>query len=142
VMFLPIVFTGPCILKRTCTAFLVVFLSLNISGCGVSSIVRPQSSNGSLVLADSGTAGHFRLAVANGALTLTEVDGSVALSNPALIDDVTGAKYSLAVSNRALMLVPAPGAASAATKVGFSDTVTNKTYALAVDRGALTLISN
>jgi len=100
-------------LKRTGVAVLLVAgLAWPISGCGKDSVVprasgSGSSSNSGLTLADSVTGVHFRLTVANGAPTLTEIGASGTVSsNPELIDSITGARFSLVVTSGALTLVP------------------------------------
>jgi hypothetical protein len=120
-----------------------VLAAAGLVGCG-GSVVRPLPAGGSgaageLILVDSATAARFSVSVVNGTPTLTGVGSSGTISaDPELIDGATGERFSLAVTGGALMLIPATGAGGAA-EIGFVDTVTAKTYTLAVVRGALRL---
>jgi hypothetical protein len=70
-----------------------------------------------------------------------------AAADPGLIDSATGERFWLGVADGALTLGPglsATGvnASEAVLQIGLADTVTAKTYELAVVSGGLTLIAN
>ncbi len=79
-----------------------------IAGCGESSVV-PVTGGAArgLVLTDSVTDQRFNVAVSDGVLALTDVDGTgTVLPDSGLIDQATGIRYSLAVTRGALTLAP------------------------------------
>ncbi len=114
-----------------------------VIGCGMSvSCSDGKNAAAGLTLADSVSGARFVLSVADGSAELTAAgvaDGAAA-ADPELADTETGELHFLTVRNGALTLVQAPDGVTGAAQIGFVDTVTKKTYALAVVRGTLTLI--
>jgi flagellin-like hook-associated protein FlgL len=135
--------SGENSVRLVVSVLLAAGLAWPMTGCGGDSTVSGTSGvGGGLILADTVTGTHFSLSVADGAAELTAIGSSGAATEPELMDTATGSLCSLRVTSGALTMITNSSATLGTQQIEFADTVTAKTYTLAVVRGALTLEQN